>query len=114
MTRIHHDLATSIASAALGTSAFDRPAEDADLERQRQRADRPLRRAAGRRSRRSSDLVVDRAAAAELASSSPTRGYLPKGVPLLKRVLALPGQTVCRDGLDILAYGASVGRARDP
>jgi type IV secretory pathway protease TraF len=33
-------------------------------------------------------------------------------VPLLKRVLALTGQTVCRDGLDILAYGTSVGRAR--
>ena len=25
--------------------------------------------------------------------------YLPRGVPLLKRVLALPGQTVCREEL---------------
>ena len=24
--------------------------------------------------------------------------YLPRGVPMLKRVLALPGQTVCRNG----------------
>ena len=28
-------------------------------------------------------------------------GYLPRGVPLLKRVLALPGQTVCRIGRTI-------------
>ncbi len=41
------------------------------------------------------------------------RGYLPNGMPLLKRILALPGQTVCRDGLDILAYGAIYGRARE-
>jgi type IV secretory pathway protease TraF len=26
-------------------------------------------------------------------------GYLPRGLPLIKRVLALPGQTVCRRGL---------------
>ena len=26
-------------------------------------------------------------------------GYLPRGLPMLKRVLALPGQTVCRDQL---------------
>ena len=30
------------------------------------------------------------------------RGYLPNGMPLLKRILALPGQTICRNGLDIL------------
>lgn len=41
------------------------------------------------------------------------RGYLPIGMPLLKRILALPGQTVCRDGVDILAYGATYGRARE-
>ncbi len=41
------------------------------------------------------------------------RGYLPKGVPLLKRILALPGQTVCRDGPYILAYGATYGYARE-
>ena len=32
-----------------------------------------------------------------LATFLADRGYLPRGVPLLKRVLALPGQTVCRD-----------------
>ena len=41
------------------------------------------------------------------------RGYLPMGVPMLKRVLALPGQTVCRHDLDIVAYGATIGHARE-
>ena len=41
------------------------------------------------------------------------RGYLPIGMPLLKRILALPGQTICRNGLDILADGATYGRARE-
>lgn len=41
-----------------------------------------------------------------------TRGYLPEGVSLLKRVFALEGQTVCRDGIDIRAYGISVGYAQ--
>ena len=31
----------------------------------------------------------------------------------MKRVLALPGQTVCRNGLDIIAYGATIGHARE-
>jgi type IV secretory pathway protease TraF len=31
-----------------------------------------------------------------LATFLDERRYLPKGVPLLKHVLALPGQTVCR------------------
>ena len=110
MTRSITILATSIASAALGTSAaIDlpkpllwnasasapiglyavQPAEDLEV----------------------SDLVVI-VPPPELATFLAARGYLPKGVPLLKRVLALTGQTVCRDGLDVLAYGVSVGRAR--
>jgi conjugative transfer signal peptidase TraF len=111
MTRTITILAASIASAALGTSAaIDlpkplfwnasasapiglyavQPADDLEV----------------------SDLVVI-APPPELATFLTARGYLPKGVPLLKRVLALGGQTVCRDGPDILAYGASIGRARD-
>lgn len=41
--------------------------------------------------------------------------YLPRGVPLLKHVLALPGQTVCRDGLTITVdtVAMSVARERD-
>jgi conjugative transfer signal peptidase TraF len=39
-------------------------------------------------------------------------GYLPRGVPLIKRVLALPGQTVCRKGLAISVDGIEMGAAR--
>lgn len=39
--------------------------------------------------------------------------YLPRGVPMLKRVLALPGQTVCRQGLTVLVDARAVGTARE-
>jgi conjugative transfer signal peptidase TraF len=39
--------------------------------------------------------------------------YLPRGVPMLKRVLALPRQTVCRQTLSILVDGTAVGDARE-
>jgi conjugative transfer signal peptidase TraF len=38
--------------------------------------------------------------------------YLPRNVPLLKHVLALPGQTVCRDHLAITVDNVWVGEAR--
>jgi conjugative transfer signal peptidase TraF len=41
------------------------------------------------------------------------RGYLPRGVPLIKRVLALPDTTVCRTGTTITAYDHAYGEARD-
>jgi conjugative transfer signal peptidase TraF len=41
------------------------------------------------------------------------RGYLPRGVPLIKRVLALAGTTVCRRGTEIVVYGMAYGRARE-
>ena len=52
-----------------------------------------------------------------LATFLATAGYLPRGVPMLKRVLALPGQTVCRDNLTITvdsdrAWGSA--RTRQP
>lgn len=42
-------------------------------------------------------------------------GYLPRGVPLLKRVEALPGQTVCREGRTLTVDGErrAVVRERD-
>ena len=40
-------------------------------------------------------------------------GYLPRGVPMLKRVLALHGQTVCRDQLTITVDTIEVGEARE-
>lgn len=48
-----------------------------------------------------------------LASFLDERRYLPKGVPLLKRVLALPGQTICRSDRVITVDGAAVGEALD-
>ena len=39
--------------------------------------------------------------------------YLPRGVPMLKRVLALPGQTVCREGLTVLVDAIAMGEARE-
>jgi len=46
-----------------------------------------------------------------LASFLSDRGYLPKGVPLLKRILALPGQTVCRADRTIIVDGLVMGDA---
>jgi len=40
------------------------------------------------------------------------RRYLPRGVPLLKQVSALPGQTICREGLTITVDQRLVGEAR--
>src|ERR1700738_5726227 len=39
-------------------------------------------------------------------------GYLPRGAPLVKRILALPGQSVCRKGLLISVDGMEMGTAR--
>ena len=39
--------------------------------------------------------------------------YLPRGVPMLKRVLALPGQTVCRNGTTITVDTIEIGEARE-
>lgn len=48
-----------------------------------------------------------------LAAFLAGRGYLPRGVPLIKRVLALPGTEVCREGRTITAYDHVYGVARD-
>ena len=48
-----------------------------------------------------------------LASYLDLNGYLPTGVPMLKRVLALPAQTVCRNGLTISVDGIKIGEARE-
>jgi conjugative transfer signal peptidase TraF len=39
--------------------------------------------------------------------------YLPPGVPMLKHVVALPGQTVCREGLTLLVDEIAMGMARE-
>jgi conjugative transfer signal peptidase TraF len=48
-----------------------------------------------------------------LATFLDERRYLPKGVPLLKHVLALPGQTVCRSDCAITVDGVAMGEALD-
>ena len=40
-------------------------------------------------------------------------GFLPIGVPMLKRILALPGQTVCRTGLTVAVDDIEMGQARE-
>jgi hypothetical protein len=53
-----------------------------------------------------------------LATFMAERGYLPKGVPLLKRVLGVSGQTVCRSDLPSRRWrrdgrcAAAIARAR--
>src|ERR1700675_2034794 len=63
------------------------------------------------------DLFVTQLVAVQppepLATYLADQTYLPRGVPMLKRVLALPGQTVCRDGLAITVDTMAAGEARD-
>jgi type IV secretory pathway protease TraF len=40
------------------------------------------------------------------------RGYLPTGIPLIKRIAAVSGQRVCRFGHAVTIDGAYVGMAR--
>ena len=58
------------------------------------------------------DYVVV-AAPEPLASFLAERGYLARGVPLIKRVLALPGANVCRHGTTITSYDHAYGAARE-
>ena len=48
-----------------------------------------------------------------LATFLADRRYLPRGIPLLKRVLALSGQTVCRNQLAITVDKIEMGAARE-
>lgn len=48
-----------------------------------------------------------------LATFLDERGYLPRGAPLLKRVLALSGTKVCREDAEITAYDTTYGTARE-
>ena len=46
-----------------------------------------------------------------LAAFMVERGYIARGVPLLKRALGLPGQQVCRTGRAITVDGIEMGEA---
>jgi conjugative transfer signal peptidase TraF len=48
-----------------------------------------------------------------LASFLAERGYLPDGVPLMKRVAGLPGHQVCRIGARVTVNGVAMGEALD-
>ncbi len=48
---------------------------------------------------------------APLADFMVGRGYIGRGVPLLKRVLGLPGQRICRSGRVITVDGIEMGDA---
>lgn len=57
------------------------------------------------------DLVVV-APPEPLAHMLDQRGYLPFGVPLLKRIVALPGQRVCRNGRIVTVDGIEMAEAQ--
>lgn len=48
-----------------------------------------------------------------LATFLAKRGYLPRGVPLIKRVLAVASDKVCRHGAIITAFDREYGEARE-
>jgi conjugative transfer signal peptidase TraF len=56
------------------------------------------------------DLVLARTPSA-FAALFAERGYLPSGVPLLKRVAAVAGSTVCRSSMTISIDGVAVAEA---
>jgi len=56
------------------------------------------------------DLVAIRPPA-DIGNFLARRHYLPAGLPLLKRVTALPGARVCRSGVFVTIDGAGVARA---
>ena len=58
------------------------------------------------------DLVVVRPPE-DVAAFLAEGGYLPRGVPLLKHILALPGQTVCRFGSAVSVDAIAIGDARE-
>lgn len=59
---------------------------------------------------RTGDLVAIRPPA-DIGNFLARRHYLPAGLPLLKRVAALPGARVCRSGVFVTIDGAGVARA---
>lgn len=62
--------------------------------------------------RKPNDLVVV-APPPPLADFLAEGGYLPRGVPLLKRIAAVGGQRVCRTGRVVTVDGATIATALD-
>jgi len=109
MTRRRWAVATSITTLAIGASALCHPAP---LLIWNASASAPIGlyavRPAGELGL--AELVVVTPPPA-LAAFLDERRYLPRGVPLIKRILALPGQTVCRARRAVTVDGVQVGEA---
>jgi conjugative transfer signal peptidase TraF len=109
VTRLSSVVATSVATLVVGASALCRPAP---LLIWNASASAPIGlyavRPAG--ALRLAELVVV-APPPPLDAFLDKRRYLPEGVPLIKRILALPGQTVCRAGRMITVNGTRAGEA---
>lgn len=71
-----------------------------------------LYRASGAGILRIGDLVAV-APPADLATFLAERGYLPRGVPLLKHVAALADSVACRDGSIVAIDGRQIATARE-
>ena len=104
MTRAAILLVAALASASLGSAAVTQP-RTALIWNASASAPIGFYTVAPAGDLQVADLVVALPPPA-VAAFLDARSYLPIGVPLLKRVFALSGQTVCRVGLDIVAYGA--------
>ena len=111
MTRFGWVMATYFSAMATVGVRVRQASAQADLERQREHADRPLRRAADQ-ARCTTPNLSPSCRRSRIASFLADGGYLPRGVPLMKRVLALPGQSVCRHGLRITIDRVEVGDAQ--
>lgn len=111
MTNFGTAITASLASIALVVSAFDPPAKAFIWNAS---ASVPIGLYAVQPANQISvsDLVIVMPPE-PLAVFLAERHYLPKGRPLLKRVLARGGQRVCREGAIIIAYGVPFGYARE-
>ena len=111
MTRFGWVMSTYVASLAIGVSALFHPLPRLIWNAS---ASVPIGlyaiRPAG--ALQVTELVVVRPPT-PLASFLDERRYLPKGVPMLKRIVALPGQIVCRSSRTITVDGIAMGEALD-
>jgi conjugative transfer signal peptidase TraF len=111
MTRFGYVMATYFAIIGVGALAFFHPAARLIWNAT---ASTPIGLYELRPVGELSDLDIVAVRPPEPVASFLARGgYLPNGVPLLKHVLAVPGQTVCRAGDNITVDHIDVGAAHN-